>query len=312
MTSDEASVPDDESAVSTAGSPAFDISVASQARMYDYLLGGKDNCAADRAAVEQALKVWPDMPFTARANRAFLGRAVRYLAEEAGIRQFLDIGTGIPTAGNTHEVAQAIAPESRVVYVDYDPVVLAHARALLNSSQAGATQYIDADLRDTATIVRRAGHLLDLTRPVAVTLMAILNAIPDSDDPYGIVAAIMDALPSGSYLALTHLASDLLGQEAQVGIDDVQGQLMRRAFTSTSRDREQVARFFERMDMVEPGLVRVEDWRPVLETSGPETSGPETSGLETSGPETSGLETSGLETTGAGRSSLWCAVGRKR
>jgi hypothetical protein len=279
-------MPDDESAVSTTPS-AFDTSVVSQARMYDYLLGGKDNYAADRAAVEQALKVWPDMPFTARANRAFLGRAVRYLAAEAGIRQFLDIGTGIPTAGNTHEVAQAVAPESRVVYVDYDPVVLAHARALLNSSDAGATEYIDADLRDTTTIVHRAGRLLDFTRPVAVTLMAILNAIPDSDDPHAIVAAIMNAVPSGSYLALTHLGPDLLGQEAQVGIDDVQGQLMRRAFTSTSRDREQVARFFAGMDLVEPGLVRVEEWRPV--------------------PETPGLETSGL-----GRSSLWCAVGRKR
>ena len=134
--------------------PAFDTSVASQARMYDYLLGGKDNYAVDRAAVEEALKVWPEVAFTARANRAFLGRAVRYLAAEAGIRQFLDIGTGIPTAGNTHQVAQAIAPGTRVVYVDYDPIVLAHARALLTSDDdAGATEFIDADLRDTDTIL---------------------------------------------------------------------------------------------------------------------------------------------------------------
>jgi hypothetical protein len=254
--------------VSTTGSPTFDTTVANQARMYDYLLGGKDNYAADREAVEHGLKIWPDLAFTARANRAFLGRAVSYLTREAGVRQFLDIGTGIPTAGNTHEVAQAIAPESRVVYVDYDPIVLAHARALLTSHEAGVTDYIDADLRDTPAILLRASQLLDFTRPVAVTLIALLHAIPDSDDPYGIVAALMDAVPSGSYLALTHLASDVGGQSIQQQY--------------TSRNREQVARFFEGMDLVEPGLVRVEEWRP-----GPETSG-------------------------TGRSYLWSAVGRKR
>ena len=135
------------------------------------------------------------MGFTARANRAFLGRAVRYLAGEAGIRQFLDIGTGIPTAGNTHHVAQATAPESRVVYVDYDPIVLAHARALLTSSEAGATEYIDADLRDTDTILSRASPLLDFSQPVAVTMLFILHAIPDEDDPHAIVATVLDALP---------------------------------------------------------------------------------------------------------------------
>jgi hypothetical protein len=280
MTSGEAPVPDGGSTASAAGPPAFDTSVASQARMYDYLLGGKDNYAADREAVEQALEVWPDMPFTARANRAFLGRAVGYFAREAGVRQFLDIGTGIPTAGNTHQVAQAIAPESRVVYVDYDPIVLAHARALLTSSEDGATDYIDADLRDTGVILARARQLLDFTQPVAVTLIAILNAIPDSDDPHGIVATLMDAVPSGSFLALTHLASDLLGQDAQDGLEDVNAQKMRMRFTS--RDREQVARFFEGTELVEPGLVRVEEWRPDPAASG------------------------------AGRSSLWCGVGRKR
>ena len=140
-----------------AGRPPFDTSVANQARIYDYLLGGKDNYAADREAVDAVLKVAPEMGFAARANRAFLGRVVRYLTAQAGIRQFLDIGTGIPTAGNTHQVAQAIAPESRVVYVDYDPIVLAHARALLTSHEAGATEYIDADLRDTGSILSQAG-----------------------------------------------------------------------------------------------------------------------------------------------------------
>jgi hypothetical protein len=281
MTSDEAA---GSGAGRTTGPPgpppAFDTTVASQARMYDYLLGGKDNYAADREAVQQALKVWPDMPFTARANRAFLGRVIGYLAREAGVRQFLDIGAGIPTAGNVHEVAQAIAPESRVVYVDYDPAVVAHARALLNSHAAGATDYIHADLRAVGTILPQASQLLDVTRPVAVTLIAILNAIPDPDDPHGIVATLMDAVPPGSYLALTHLASDLLGQEAQDGLEGVQGQLMRKQFTS--RSREQVNRFFEGMDLVEPGLVRVEEWRP------------------------------GPRAGGSGTSSLWCAVGRKR
>src|SRR6202453_2739514 len=177
MSIDQAPAPDG-SAAGKAGRPPFDTSGATQARIYDYLLGGKDNYAADRAAVDAVLKVAPELGFTARANRAFLGRVVRYLTEEAGIRQFLDIGTGIPTAGNTHQVAQAIAPESRVVYVDYDPAVLAHARALLVSGESGATDYINADLRDTGIILTQAAELLDFTRPVTVTLMAVLHAIP--------------------------------------------------------------------------------------------------------------------------------------
>jgi hypothetical protein len=277
MSSSEAAAPDDDG---PAGAPAFDVTVANQARMYDYLLGGKDHYAVDREAAEQALKVWPEMGFTARANRAFLGRAVRYLTAEAGIRQFLDIGTGIPTAGNLHQVAQAIAPETRVVYVDYDPVVLAHARALLISSAEGATEYVDADLRDTGKILDLAGQLLDFTRPVAVTLMAILNAIPDFDDPHGLVATLMDAVPPGSYLALTHMGSDLLAEETQDGLEGMQGRMMRRRFTS--RTREEVARFFEGTDLVEPGLVRVEEWR--AEAGPPDGE----------------------------RSPLWCAVGRKR
>jgi len=259
--------------------PSFDTTVAHQARMYNYILGGKDHYAADREAVEQALKVWPDMPFTARANRAFLGRAVRYLAADAGVRQFLDIGTGIPSAGNTHEVAQAIAPESRVLYVDYDPVVLAHARALLISHQAGATRYIEADLRDTGTILAQARQLLDFTHPVAVTLLAILNAIPDADDPHAIVATIMDTMPSGSYLVISHPGSDLLNQETLGGIHDI---ATRTAHQQPGfRNREQVTRFFDGMDLIEPGLVRVEEWRPAPATAD------------------------------AGTSSLWCAVGRK-
>jgi hypothetical protein len=259
MTSDEPTTP----AGGTAGKakpPAFDTSVANQARIYDYLLGGKDNYAADREAVDAVIKIAPEMGFTARANRAFLGRAVRYLAAEAGIRQFLDIGTGIPTAGNTHHVAQAVAPESRVVYVDYDPIVLAHARALLNSSDAGATEYIDADLRDTDTILARAGRLLDFTQPVAVTMLFILHAIPDEDDPHAIVATVLDALPPGSYLALSHLGSDIFDEEAQQGFQNIVGRMSQQQYTG--RSREQMLRFFKGMELVEPGLVRIEEWRP--------------------------------------------------
>jgi hypothetical protein len=263
-----------------AGALPFDTKVAHVARMYDYILGGKDNYAADRAAAEAWVKIDPGAAFSARSNRRFLGRMVRYLAAEAGIRQFLDIGTGIPTAGNTHEIAQAIAPESRVVYVDYDPVVLAHARVLLTSSQAGATEYIDADLRDTDTILERAGALLDFSRPVAVSLIAILHAIPDADHPHAIVAKLLDAVPSGSYLALSHLGSDLLDQETREGIEGLGRQAMQQQMTT--RPREQVARFFEGTDLVEPGIVRVEEWHPEPGTGD------------------------------ANKSCLWGAVGRKR
>jgi hypothetical protein len=259
MTSDEAAA-QGGSAATEIGSLPFDTSVAHQARMYDYVLGGKDNYAADRAAAEAGLKVWPDMAFAMRANRAFLGRVVRYLAAQAGIRQFLDIGTGIPTSGNTHQVAQAIAPESRVVYVDYDPVVLAHARALLDSSEAGATEYIHADLRDTSAILEQAGRLLDFTRPVAVTLLAILHMIPDDDDPHAIVAKVMDAVPQGSYLAVSHAAVDLFDQETGDTFKSVVNQNMQQQWTP--RAREQVARFFAGTDLVEPGLVPVQEWRP--------------------------------------------------
>ena len=259
MTSDEAAAPGSSAGGKTESLP-FDTSVAHQARMYDYMLGGKDNYAADRAATEAAFTIWPDIVFAARANRAFLGRVIRYLAGEAGIRQFLDIGTGIPTAGNTHQVAQAIAPESRVVYVDYDPVVLAHARALLTSGEAGATEYIDADLRHTDAILAQAGQLLDFTKPVAVTLVSVLHAIPDADGPYAIVARVMDAVPPGSHLAISHAGADLLDPEM---LESLEGALRGRIQQQiTWRRHEQVLRFFEATDLVSPGLVRAEEWRP--------------------------------------------------
>jgi len=263
MTSHEPAAPGSDTAGKTEP-PPFDTSVAHQARVYDYFLGGKDNYAADRAAAEASLKVNPDLAPSAYANRAFLGRAIGYLAAEAGIRQFLDIGTGIPTAGNTHQVAQAIAPESRVVYVDYDPIVLAHARALLTSTDAGATEYIDADLRDTQVILGQAARLLDFTKPVAVTLISILHAIPDDDDPHAIVATLLDAVPSGSYLGISHMGSDLMSAETLREMTAVWKRTSQQQYTPRSRD--QVARFFTGLDLVEPGLARVEQWRPEPET----------------------------------------------
>ena len=256
MTTNETAAPGN----GTTGPLPFDTSKAHQARIYDYLLGGKDNYAADRAAADAMLELWPDMAYTARANRAFLGRTVRYLTAEAGIRQFLDIGTGIPTAGNLHEVAQAIAPETRVVYVDYDPIVLAHARALLDSSEEGATEYIEADLRDTAAILGRAASLLDFSKPVAVTMLAILHAMPDAGDPYGIVARLMGAVPPGSYLAISHVASDLVDQQTHQSIRDSQDGKLQQQYQW--RNRDEVGRFFAGLDLVEPGLVIVEEWRP--------------------------------------------------
>jgi hypothetical protein len=281
MTSTDAPPPDAPGTADNTGPLPFDTSVANQARIYDYLLGGKDNYAADRAAAEVALKIYPDMVFAARANRAFLGRAVRYLSADAGIRQFLDVGTGIPTAGNVHQVAQAITPSTRVLYVDYDPIVLAHSRALLTSHEAGATDYLQADLRDTATILREARQFLDFTQPVSVTLVAILHGIPDADHPYAIAARIMDALPAGSHLTVSHPASDLLEASTQEHLESSTAPLFRQQFTT--RTREQVARLFGGLDLVDPGVVRLEEWRP-----GPQAA------------------------ADAGTSIGWCAVGRKR
>jgi hypothetical protein len=240
----------------------FDTSVAHVARVYDYWLGGKDNFAVDRAAAEQAIAAYPDIVFSVRANRAFLARTVRYLTAEAGIRQFLDIGTGIPTSNNTHEVAQSVAPGARVVYVDNDPIVLAHARALLTSGPAGLTSYIDADLRNTGKILDTAALTLDFSRPVAVVLMAILHLIGDEDDPYGIVATLMDAVPPGSYLTLSHIASDIETEALGEARDRVSKYM---PVKQTYRSHAEVMRFFDGLDMVEPGLVRVQQWRPSSE-----------------------------------------------
>jgi len=235
----------------------FDTSVPHIARVYNYWLGGKDHFAADRELAERFIAADPEVIAGVRANRAFLGRAVHFLAAEAGIGQFLDIGTGIPTANNTHEVAQRAAPDARVVYVDNDPIVLAHARALLTSDPDGVTDYIDADLRNTGAILAQAARTLDFSRPVAVMLVGILQCIPDEDDPRGIVAALIDGVPSGSYLAISHPAADVHAQ-ARAG-----AALLNEGLASPVifRGRAAIARFFDGLELVEPGLVSTSQWR---------------------------------------------------
>jgi hypothetical protein len=237
----------------------FDSRVAHISRVYDYWLGGKDNFEADRQAAEIMMREIPHVVEGVRGNRAFLARAVRYLAGECGIRQFLDIGTGLPAANNTHEVAQAVAPDARVVYVDNDPLVLAHARALLTGADEGTTDYLDADMRDPERILRGATATLDLTRPVAIMLVAVLHCIPPEDDPAAIVARLVAAVPPGSYLALSHPASDIDVDGARRGVQQINEALAGRL---TFRTRSEVAGLFDGLDLVAPGLVRVPEWRP--------------------------------------------------
>jgi hypothetical protein len=228
--------------------------------MYDYLLGGKDHFAIDRETMEVGLRSWPAVRVYARENRNFLARAVEYLTREAGVRQFLDIGTGLPSANNVHEVAQRITPEARVVYVDNDPLVLSHAKALLTSHPAGRTAYIHADLREPQAILRHpvVRDTLDFSQPIALMLVAILHFIPDSDDPAGIVAALMSALPPGSYLVSSHVTAEL-------DPDGVGG--LERAYRSAglwagARDEADFGRmFFSGLELVPPGLVLISEWR---------------------------------------------------
>ncbi len=240
---------------------ALDTSVPHPARVYDYWLGGKDNYAADRAAAEAAIAANPYIVPGVRTNREFLGRAVRYLAGEQGLRQFLDIGTGIPTADNTHEVAQAAAPRAHIVYVDNDPIVLLHARELLSSTTEGATDYIQADLRDLGNVLAQAAKTLDLGQPVGVMLLAILQLISDEDDPYRLVAGLMDAVVPGSYLVLSHPASDVY-PEVMAKMAAGLNRRQRHADQVTFRGREETSRFFDGLEMTEPGLVQPHRWRP--------------------------------------------------
>ncbi len=199
---------------STAPDPLFDPSVAHPARVYGYWLGGKDHYQADREAAEAVIRCCPRVVAGACANRAFLARVVRYLTAECGIRQFIDIGPGLPAPGSTHDVAQAIAPEARILYVDNDPLVLVHARALLTSAPHGSCDYLDADLRDAAAVLTGAGQTLDLNRPAAVLMLAVMHFLPDTDDPAGVVAA----LAPGSFVAVSHLTADLAPGPVSAGV----------------------------------------------------------------------------------------------
>ena len=237
----------------------FDVSVAHPARVYDYWLGGKDHFEPDRIAAQEVIAVRPTIIRDIRANREFLGRAVRFLAGEAGIRQFLDIGTGIPSANNTHEVAQSVAPDCRIVYVDNDPIVLAHARALLTSTPEGACAYLDADLKDTGKILAEAAHTLDFSRPVAVLFIGVLHLVSDADEPLRIMGEMLDATVAGSYLALTQPAKDVNADQVAEGArrynEHVKTPQTRRTYAETLR-------FFDGMEVVPPGLVQCHRWRP--------------------------------------------------
>jgi hypothetical protein len=240
--------------------PEVNTGIAHSARVYDYWLGGKDNFAADRALGDAMIKAIPPLVAMARANRDFLGRAVRYLARERGVTQFLDIGTGIPATGNTHEVAQAAAPASRVVYVDNDPIVLAHARALLRSHPSGKTAYIQADISEADKILADPAvvRTLDLGQPVALMMVAILMLFTDDDGVRGWVRTLVDALPSGSYVTITHPTADF----NPAGMSGAVKACRKAGITLVPRDKAGVASFLEGLELVDPGVVPVLAWRP--------------------------------------------------
>jgi len=239
--------------------PQLDTSEAHSARVWNYLLGGKDNFAADRAVGDLILTMFPGIAQIARVQRRFLARAVRYLAADAGITQFLDIGTGLPTANNTHQIAQQIAPHARIVYVDNDPLVLVHARALLTSSPEGVTDYVEADVRDPERILRDAARTLDFAQPIGLMMLGILGHIPDSDNPQAIVSRLLDPLASGSYLVIDDgVNTDPAYVEAIRAYNQNPGS----GSHYYPRSPEQIARFFDGLELVEPGVVSTSQWRP--------------------------------------------------
>ena len=243
----------------------LDTTVSHSARIWNYWLGGKDNYAVDREAGDKVAAMLPSIVAQARADRAFLGRAIRYLAGAEGVRQFLDIGTGLPTADNTHQVAQRVAPESRIVYADNDPMVLAHARALLASTPEGACDYAEGDLRDPDDILAKAARTLDFTKPVALMLLGILHHLPDADEPYLIVKRLVSALAPGSFLAINHSTSAVSGaamEEAVAHWNRVGTPSM------TLRTPAQITRFFDGLDLLPPGVVSCSRWRPDLTLAG--------------------------------------------
>ena len=242
--------------------------VPHSARVWNYLLGGKDNYEADRQAGEMVSQVFPGMVTMTRQSRQMLVRVVQYLAGEAGIRQFLDIGTGLPVANNTHEVAQQEAKESRIVYVDNDPMVLLHARVLLTSTPEGACDYLEADVRDPEAILREAARTLDFTRPTALMLMGIMGLVADYDQARSIVSRLMAALPTGSYLATNDGATtDPAYVEAIRRYNEGSG-----AVPYTPRSPEQISGYYEGLEILPPGVVTVSRWRPSWQSDIPEVA----------------------------------------
>ncbi|MFE3205382.1 SAM-dependent methyltransferase [Embleya sp. NPDC059237] len=242
--------------------PAVDLrlDVPHSARVYDYLIGGKTNFEPDRVAAQASVQAWPALPISMRTTRTFMQRAVRHLTERYGIRQFLDIGTGIPTSPNVHEIAQGIAPETRVAYVDNDPIVLTHARALMSSTPEGRTCYVDADLRDIDSIIDapQLREVLDLSKPVALSLVAIVHFVLDEDDPQGLVRRLMDELAPGSFLVLTVFTGDT----DPVGVGGVGREYNARGIPLQIRDRKETLAFFDGYELLDPGVTLVHHWRP--------------------------------------------------
>jgi hypothetical protein len=236
----------------------LDTGIAHSARMYDYLLGGKDNFSSDRELAEKYLSLYPHGRTAALENRAFMRRVVTWLTRDVGIRQYLDIGTGIPTSPNLHEIAQRITPQSRVVYVDNDPLVLAHARALLVSRPEGATDYLDADVRDPDRILAEASRTLDFTQPVVLTLVSLLHFLTNAENPYATVARLLSALPAGSYLVISHGTYETLDPEQA---DRFKTLNAASPVPFQPRDHLEVGRFFDGLDLAEPGIVPVAAWR---------------------------------------------------
>ena len=249
--------------------PGINTTVPHPARVYDYFLGGTDNFEADRVAAEAAIKAFPRTAESARSARAFLRRIVRFLTAEAGIRQFLDIGSGLPSGENVHQVAQSIAPEARIVYVDNDPIVLRHARTLLAGRPEGAVAFLDADLRDPANILGEAAKTLDFGQPMAVLLLGILHNIGDQDDPYGIVRRLVQTMTGGSYLAICHLTAEIYPELAEWAQALNERQL---DAPVVLRDHAQVTRFFEGLELLEPGVVQLSKWRPRSEAESAEAA----------------------------------------
>ncbi|BCJ59595.1 SAM-dependent methyltransferase [Micromonospora endophytica] len=245
----------------------LDTTVPHSARIWNYWLGGKDNFAVDRAAGDEVIAHIPDIPIGAKSERAFLKRVVRFLVEDAGIRQFLDVGTGLPSADNTHEVAQSLDPRCRVVYIDNDPLVMTHARALLTSTPQGSCDYVEADLRQPDTILASARQTLDFSQPIGLMLLGVVNHLMDDDVAYGAVAQLVQAMPIGSYLVLTHSTAEIHGEPML----RVMRETTERGGTPIrARTKRELERFFDGLDLLEPGVVTCSRWRPNPESDEPE------------------------------------------